>query len=282
MSSASVHEIAATRTASLRKEIASLKELVTNLPADALSLPSACTEWEVQDVAAHLVAAAENWANIVERALTGASPSNLGRSTGPAQPDENAETAIRQRKELGQRLVPTLLDNLSRLDQVLTKITPQNWETEVRHNADGQMPLWKYINSITRGVGVHGWDMRWGVDHDAPLGADCVPGLVDSIDTWLRVFCFHPTERLEKAIRFRFLLSGSVTGSRDVVVKGDNFDLQENAASPADVVYQCEAGVFVLMAYGRLTRHEAQSRGRLTIDGDEGLAARFDEWFNTG
>ena len=282
MSSVSIQDIATVRTASLRNEIASLKEFVANLSSTALSLPSACTEWQVQDVAAHLVAAAENWANIVERALTGASPSTLGRSTGPSQPDENAETAIRLRKELGDRLVSTLLDNLTRLDQALTRITPQNWKTEVRHNADGQMPLWRYIISITRGVGVHGWDMRWGTDHDAPLGADCVPGLVDSIETWLRVFCFHPTEPLEKAVRFRFLLSGPVTGSRDVVVKGDDFELLENAASPADVTYQCEAGVFVLMAYGRLTRHDAQSRGRLTIDGDEALAARFDEWFNTG
>ncbi len=282
MSSVSIQEIATVRTASLRNEIASLKEFVANLPSTALSLPSACTEWEVQDVAAHLVAAAENWANIVERALTGASPSTLGRPTGPSQPDENAETAIRLRKELGQTLMPTLFDNLSRLDRALTRITPQNWETEVRHNADGQMPLWRYIISITRGVGVHGWDMRWGTDHDAPLGVDCVPGLVDSIETWLRVFCFHPSEPLEKAVRFRFLLSGPVTGSRDVVVKGDDFELLENAASPADVIYQCDAGVFVLMAYGRLTRHDAQSRGRLTVDGDEAMAARFDEWFNTG
>ena len=282
MSSVSIQEIATVRTASLRNEIASLKEFVANLPSTALSLPSACTEWQVQDVGAHLVAAAENWANIVERALTGASPSTLGRPTGPSQPDENAETAIRLRKELGQTLMPTLLDNLTRLDQALTRITPQNWETEVRHNADGQMPLWRYIISITRGVGVHGWDMRWGTDHDAPLGADCVPGLVDSIETWLRVFCFHPSEPLEKAVRFRFLLSGPVTGSRDVVVKGDDFELLENAASPADVIYQCDAGVFVLMAYGRLTRHDAQSRGRLTVDGDEAMAARFDEWFNTG
>ena len=282
MSSASVQEIATIRTESLRKEIAGLKQFTADLTAADLSLPSSCTEWEVQDVAAHLVAAAENWANIVERALTGAAPSILGRSTGPSQPDENAETAIRLRKDLGDRLVSTLLDNLTRLDQALTLITPQNWETEVRHNADGQMPLWKYINSITRGVGVHGWDMRWGLDHDAPLGVDCVPGLVDSIDTWLRVFCFHPTEPLDNPIRFRFLLSGPVTGSRDVVVKGDDFDLQEDASSPADIVYQCDAGVFVLMAYGRLSRHEAQSRGRLTIDGDEALATRFDEWFNTG
>ena len=282
MSSASVQEIATIRTESLRKEIAGLKQFTADLTAADLSLPSSCTEWEVQDVAAHLVAAAENWATIVERALTGAAPSILGRSTGPSQPDENAETAIRLRKDLGDRLVSTLLDNLTRLDQALTRITPQNWETEVRHNADGQMPLWKYINSITRGVGVHGWDMRWGLDHDAPLGVDCVPGLVDSIDTWLRVFCFHPTEPLDNQIRFRFLLSGPVTGSRDVVVKGDDFDLQEDASSLADIVYQCDAGVFVLMAYGRLSRHEAQSRGRLTIDGDEALATRFDEWFNTG
>jgi hypothetical protein len=66
------------------------------------------------------------------------------------------------------------------------------------------------------------------------------------------------------------------------VVCGDDFTVEVDGTSQADIVYRCDAGDFVLMVYGRLSRHEAQLQGRLNIEGDEDLAARFDEWFNTG
>jgi len=282
MSDGGVQELAVTRTQSLRQEIAGLKEFMASLPKDALSLPSACTEWQVQDVVAHLVTAAENWSRILAGALDGEPPSTLGGRTTRNPPDENAQGAIELRKTLGDQLVPTFLENIDRVDQVLGQITSKDWETPVRHNSDGEMPLRSYINSVTRGVGVHGWDIRSGVDREAELGPDCVPALVDAIELWLRVFCFHPTAALAEPLRFRFQLTGPVTGTRDVLVRGDDFAVEVDGASQADIVYRCGAGDFVLMAYGRLSRPEAQSRGRLIIEGNEDLAARFDEWFNTG
>ena len=282
MSEVGVQELAETRTQSLRQEIVRLKDFMANLPQDALSLPSACTEWEVQDVVAHLVTAGENWSRILAGALAGEPPSALGGRSTRNPPDENAQSAIDLRKALGDQLVPTFQANIDRVDQELAKITPNDWETLVLHNSDGEMPLRRYINSVTRGVGVHGWDIRSGVDRKAELGPDCVPALVDSIETWLRVFCFHPTSPLANPLRFRFQLTGAVTGTRDVLVRGDDFAVEVDGTSQTDIVYRCGAGDFVLMAYGRLSRHEAQSQGRLVIEGNEELAARFDEWFNTG
>ena len=41
------------------------------MPLEALSKPSACTQWQVQDVIAHLVGVAETYANSVSRGLQG-------------------------------------------------------------------------------------------------------------------------------------------------------------------------------------------------------------------
>jgi uncharacterized protein (TIGR03083 family) len=257
--------------------------LTDGLSEEALSQPSACTEWQVRDVVAHLVAAAENWGNIIAGALEGDPPSALGwRSTLP-QPDENAQTAIELSKALQDRLVPTFLGHIDRVDRLLTQITDKDWETLVFHNADGVMPLRLYINSVSRGVGVHGWDLRGGVDKAAELGPDCVPALVDSIEIWLRRgFSFNPNAALPNPVRFRFNLTGAVSGTRDVVVCGDDFTVEVDGTSQSDIVYHCDAGDFVLMAYGRLSSHEAQLQGRLNIEGDENLAAQFDAWFNNG
>ena len=283
MSDARLQELAATRTQSLRREIARLKDLAGSLSQEALSQPSACTEWQVRDVVAHLVTATENWANIISRALVGESPSAPGGHSTRIAPDQNAQTAIELRKALGDRLVPTFLGNLDQVDQLLSQITDNDWETLVTHRGDGVMPLRLYINSVSRGVGVHGWDLRGGVDKAAKLGPDCVPALVDSIANWLRRgFRVDSTSALADPVRFRFNLTGAVSGIRDVVVCGDDFTVEVDATSQADIVYWCDAGDFVLMVYGRLPSHEARLQGRLNIEGDENLAARFDARFNTG
>ena len=50
----------------------------------------------------------------------------------------------------------------------------------------------------------------------------------------------------------------------------------------ADVTFRCDTETFNLIAIGRLTIETAVVAGRLTIEGDVGLAQEFQRWFPVG
>ena len=59
----------AERVKVLQSESERIKQYLHTLPPEALSKPSACTQWQVQDVIAHLIGVAETYANSVSRGL---------------------------------------------------------------------------------------------------------------------------------------------------------------------------------------------------------------------
>ena len=60
----------ADRVKILQSESERIKQYLHALP-EALSKPSACTQWQVQDVIAHLIGVAETYASSVSRGLQG-------------------------------------------------------------------------------------------------------------------------------------------------------------------------------------------------------------------
>src|SRR4029450_6248730 len=61
----------ADRVRVLQSESERIKQYLHALPPEALSKPSACTQWQVQDVIAHLIGVAETYASSVSRGLQG-------------------------------------------------------------------------------------------------------------------------------------------------------------------------------------------------------------------
>ena len=55
----------------LQRESERIKQYLHALPPEAMSKPSACTQWQVQDVIAHLIGVAETYASSVSRGLKG-------------------------------------------------------------------------------------------------------------------------------------------------------------------------------------------------------------------
>ena len=295
MSDGSLREIAASRNQALRREIRLLKEFMASLSVNDLARTSACPEWQVDDVAAHMLDRGDKSSttglfgfvnNLSQTLNVEAPPVQVGLSSSTRYtPEGMAQKAIDLRKTLGDQLVPTFIRGLDQVDQLLGQIGPEDWDTLISHpsdGVDGVMPLHSYINSLHRTIAMHGWDMRRGVDPNAALSPYCVPGLIANIETWLRIIRFHPTSRLPEPLRFRFQLTGPVAGSRDILVQGDAFWVEADAAFQADVTFRCDAGDFVLMMYGRLSRDEAEAESRLAIEGERYMADRFDQWFYGG
>ena len=90
----------------LTAESARLDRYVRSLSPEALGRPSACAEWQIQDVVAHLVGVAEFYAGTVVRGLAGeiAPPPGrapAGASTGATAAEGIAQRSIAARQHLG-------------------------------------------------------------------------------------------------------------------------------------------------------------------------------------
>ena len=106
----------------LTDESRRLQQYFEALPGEAWTTPSACTEWQVQDVVAHLVGVAEFYAGTVARGVQGDTSPPAGRlpagaSTGASAAEGIAQRSIAARKSLGDRLLATFAatgDHLNR------------------------------------------------------------------------------------------------------------------------------------------------------------------------
>src|SRR2546422_9303293 len=82
----------ADRVKILQSESERIKQYLHALPLETLSQPSACTQWQVQDVIAHLIGVAETYASSVSRGLQGDTGPLPGRlPAGQATPAPSAE-----------------------------------------------------------------------------------------------------------------------------------------------------------------------------------------------
>src|SRR5437763_1694006 len=96
----------------LQGESERIKQYLHALPAPALRQPSACTQWQVQDVVAHLIGVAETYASSVSRGLQGDTaplPGRLpaGQGTAALAAEGIAQRSIATRQSLGEQLLAT-------------------------------------------------------------------------------------------------------------------------------------------------------------------------------
>src|ERR1051326_4472066 len=112
------------RVKTLQSESERIKQYLHALPPAALSKPSACTEWQGEDVIAHLIGVAETYASSVSRGLqgdTGPLPGRLpaGQATAASSAEGIAQRSIAARQTLGDQLLATFDAANDRLNGLL-------------------------------------------------------------------------------------------------------------------------------------------------------------------
>jgi uncharacterized protein (TIGR03083 family) len=105
-------ETLADRVALVQAESARLLQYLHALPADAWSQPSACTQWQIQDVVAHVAGAAEFYVDTLTRGLQGdtAPPEGFpapGTVNAAAMAEPLAHMARTTREQLGTQVLAT-------------------------------------------------------------------------------------------------------------------------------------------------------------------------------
>jgi uncharacterized protein (TIGR03083 family) len=271
----------------LEAESERIQQYLSALPPDAWSQPSACTQWQIQDVVAHLIGVAETYASSVSRGLKGDTappPGRLpaGQSTAALAAAGIAERSIAMRQSLGDELLTTFDRTNAHLNRVLAALRPEE-RTILCYHPGGMVAAQNFIALRLKELAVHEWDMRSGLESEAYLSQASLPAIMttisESIASGSLRWAFWTGPRLPTPVRYRFVVSGLGPSKSDIVVDGDRLQMEDANGSTADVTMRCGAETYVLLVYGRLDLAAAIAAERLTVEGDRALALAFGQWF---
>ena len=256
-----------------------LRDYLAGLDAEAWDKPSACVEWKVAEVAAHLAQGAETWVNVVTRAVAGDStaPPGVQPTPGGSGSESIAQRAISFRSQIGDSLLQVFDSNYERLHQLLTGLQAEDWDKPCWHPR-GVLPIRSYVGVRVQELILHGWDIRSSLEGSAAVSEECLPIVVGMVPRWLEN-AFRPPQGLPPSVRFRFDVPGPVPVHQDIVVGKNGMEIETPGDVAPDVTLHCDTSTYVLLAYGRVTIQQASAAGSLSLEGSGEQAALFSTWF---
>jgi uncharacterized protein (TIGR03083 family) len=271
----------ADRVTLLQRESTRLTHYLHALPREAWSRPSACAQWQVQDVVAHLVGVAEFYAGSIARGLRGDTSPPEGRPpagtrNAASAAEEIAQRTITRRKQLGDQLLGAFEATDQALNRLLAGLSPQDWEIPCYH-LGGLFPVRWFRDVRLSELVIHGWDIRSRFEPEAPLSPESLPVLLDMCAALTPGWALSPGAKLVTPVCYRFAVTGAISATIDIVVAEDKARRDEVSTAPPAVTLRCEAETYVLIQYGRLRLAEALATGRVVAEGDQALAAAL--WF---
>ena len=269
----------------IKSESERLKVYVSALSPEALERPSPCERWNVGEVVAHLIWFAEIYGGMMERGLRGdlspteGFPAVPGTLSGPEIQELYAQSAIDLRRSLGERLLPAFCERYDWLNDLVQGIGPEDWDKPCYHTAMIR-PVESFMPTIIAESAVHEWDIRSTVETSPALSPGTVPVLMEKIRgnrlPWS--IPFETKSAPSGTICYRFELTGTFPGWRDVIVENGKARMEVTGDATANVSIRCQSESFVLLMYGRLTLDSASAAGLAQVEGDGELVSSFDRW----
>ena len=251
----------------VRQARADFFDLIDGLDADGWVTPTACTEWEVRDVVAHMVdvteAYLERWA--------------IARSGGTAPPalgvqdvmPHALDTAAKQLRVVPQReLVDRLKRASDRLFSIFDGLSAQQWSGELVHHVYmGPLPTFIYIGFQLIDYSVHSWDIRAGLGRTAPIPDAQANALMPFM-----FYVLHPSTVDQEVAAgldatWGVRVSGDWGGSWQATLKDGQLSYVEGSVAGYPLVFNFDPSDFVLTSFQRVI-------GGAAI-GDQELAARL-------
>ena len=238
-------------------------------PAEALNAPSACSEWDVGTVAAHLAGGAVRQREAMLRGLAGAGGPPEGE-TLMASPDQvqqaNAVSNVQTRNEWGDDLLDNFRDWYEELDETLRDWS--DWSIGCWHRRRGTISASSYVDLRIQELVIHDWDMRAGNTGQGDLDPEGVVALLPASEMWYQL-CFRPTAPLTTPAVYRFEIGGGSEGAtlrHDVVVTGDAYSVEEcSAERQPDLTVHADANAYLLCLYNRVDWNVAKRAGRIRV-----------------
>ena len=266
-----------------------LAQYLATLPEEAWSTPSACALWEVRDVVAHLIDAANSYIDWITRGLQGDTSAPPGwpapgtfTTASPAERQQMdaaiAQSTFALRERLGTALLDVFRTTWTRYNQLVANLQAHEWHTPCYYPL-GIKPARALVNAAIFELAIHGWDIRSGLEPSARLSPEALAVMPDYFAECLEWF-FRPGPRLPTPLRYRFVFTGTRNSQWDLVVAGDTACLEPAAeATPANVTLCCEVETFALLLCGRKGLEAAIRARQVISEGNMAVVQAFKQWF---
>ena len=241
---------------------------LSEAPAEALNGPSACSEWDVGTVAAHLAGGATRQRDAMLRGANGEGGPPAGEETLPTADQvqqSNAVNNVQTRNEWGDALLDNFQHNYQELDDLLQGWS--DWTIGCWHRRRGTISAESYVDLRIQELVIHDWDIRSGGVGSGELDPEGAVALLPASEMWYQL-CFRPTAPLTTPVTYRFDVGepGGASLQHDVVVTGDTFSVAE--VSPdrqPELTVRADAGTYLLCLYNRVDWNVAKRAGRLRV-----------------
>ena len=237
--------------------------------ADALRVPSACSEWDVGAVAAHLAGGARRQQEAMRRGLAGEGGPPAGEAGRPT-PDQvqqsNAVSNVQLRNDWGDDLLDQFRAGYAALDEMLRGWT--DWDIGCWHRRRGTISAASYVDLRIQELVIHDWDIRAGDTGEGQLDAEGIAALLPASEMWYQL-CFRPGAPLTSPVVYRFDIGGGPEGAtlrHDVTVTGDAFAVSEcDPAVRPDLTVRATANDYLLCLYNRREWNADKRAGRIRV-----------------
>lgn len=245
---------------------------------------SACDQWTVADVVAHLIGGAQVFIEQLRRGLGGdATPPEGFPAAGEADTvvmgGLNAHRTVFSRVGLGDRLLPTFQPTNDQINQLFAGLNPEDWDKPCYHPV-GVISVRTYLCLRLFELVLHGWDISSGLSADQRLPSESFPSLLELISTPGLNLAQFPVGDAPSG-RYRFSLNDVPSPGYDIVVDHGNARLETAAETSAGASLRCGAEDFLLLITGRLNISTAISAGNLEISDGNALPVIFGDWFQS-
>ena len=267
------------RIALARSETERICNYFETLSPEEWKIQSACDAWTNDEVVAHMCLAAEMFATTIQRGVDGDSSPPEGMSLPSvegltARLAGNVQRTLDLRRSLGDELLPTFESRCRRVDEVLATLNPEDWGKLCYHTAN-IIPVGSFVDLRIAEMAVHEWDIRSRLAPDAEMPPAVLPAVFDLLSNFIVGRLYRPGQSIVDNTVFRFNVTGVVEGSYDITVSNGEAVIGPEGSGRADVTFGCDAHTFALLVYGRLGIEEGVADGRITVEGDRGLVAKF-------
>jgi uncharacterized protein (TIGR03083 family) len=251
----------------VRQARAGFYDLIDGLDAEGWVTPTACTEWQVRDVVAHMVDVTEAY---LQRWALARNGQKVGSALGVQDVmSHSLDAAAKKLREVPQQeLIARLKRASDELFVIFDSIDSDKWGGElVEHVYMGPLPAFIYMGFQLIDYSVHSWDIRAGLGRSAPIPDAEADALIPYM-----FFVLHPSTVDQQAAEgldttWGVRVSGEAGGSWRATLKNGQLSYEEGDIAGLPVVFNFDPNDFVLTSFQRIS-------GGAAI-GDQALAARI-------
>ncbi len=240
--------------------------LIDSVDEHGWTTPTACTEWEVRDVAAHMVDVSEAYLERWALARSGK------EAAGPLGVQDvmphSLDAAAKKLRAVPQAdLVARLKKASDELFAIFDGLSAEQWSGELVHHVYmGPLPTFIYIGFQLIDYSVHSWDIRAGLGLTAPIPEAQANALVPFMFYVLHPSTVDQQEAAGLDATWGVRVSGDWGGSWKATLSGGTLSYEEGSVAGCPVVFNFDPSDFVLTSFQRIS-------GGAAI-GDQELAAR--------